>query len=170
MNRVLLKLSFALALFASATGVVNAQSQLQPDLNRRASTAAFYYHAEEGDLTLLVNVWGSVRFPGRYEIREGTTLAELFSLAGGPMLSPRSENDTPIFEVSLSRLTGTTRQLSFDETSEDMREVLSEMVLQEGDVLMVETYIDEGFRWTDVFPLLSALATVALIIERLASP
>ena len=50
-----------------------------------SSTAAFYKFADPTDITIEVKVWGSVQYPGLYEVRQGTRLSTLLTLAGGPV-------------------------------------------------------------------------------------
>jgi len=49
-----------------------------------ASSAAYYYISKPGEITMSINLWGSVRNPGRYEVPISTDLVQLISYAGGP--------------------------------------------------------------------------------------
>lgn len=49
-----------------------------------SASAAYYYAAKPGELTMFVNLWGSVERPGRYEVSSSTNLIQLISYAGGP--------------------------------------------------------------------------------------
>jgi hypothetical protein len=39
--------------------------------------------------------------------------------------------------------------------------------LQNGDVLVVETQVQSGFRWRDVLSIVSSVGSLALVVERL---
>lgn len=146
-----------------------ASAQIPNELERsRYSPAAYYNYSEPGDVTVLVNVWGTVRNPGLYEVPRGTTLSTLFSVAGGPSVAQRTGRQTRTIEVRLVRNEDGLRQPVFHSVMENDIAVSSEdPVLQEGDVLTVETVLRQGFSWRDIFPVLGAAASMALIIERL---
>ena len=44
----------------------------------------YVYLGEGGELQIKVSIWGEVKLPGLYSIPDGTDLATLLSLAGGP--------------------------------------------------------------------------------------
>ena len=48
------------------------------------SAAPYFYFTERGAPTVRVELWGAVGAPGLYDIRAGTDLRTLLSLAGGP--------------------------------------------------------------------------------------
>ncbi|MCB0720455.1 MAG: SLBB domain-containing protein [Bacteroidetes bacterium] len=156
-------LTVAAALYVSAGANANAQVI---DLERsRYSPAAYYNYGEQGDITVIVNVWGTVRNPGLYEVTKGTTLSTLFSLAGGPLVGTRYKSTTRRVTLKLTR--GEERIVDF--TMENQVLALEmDPVLEMGDVLTVETVERRGFSWRDVFPVVAAVASVALAAERLA--
>ena len=80
----------------------------------RSNIAAYYYYAEPGDLTMQVNVWGTVRYPGRYEVKNGTDLGQLLSYAGGPQLTRRREQDEQIITVRVSGSNEQRRQIIYE--------------------------------------------------------
>lgn len=162
-------MGFAVAAFLLQLGASDAGAQVPSELERsRYSPAAYYHYAEPGDVTILVNVWGTVRNPGLYEVPRGTTLSTLFSVAGGPSVAQRTQRQTRTIEVRLVRNDGGVRRPVFESVMENDIAVASEdPVLQEGDVLTVETVLRQGFSWRDIFPVVGAAASMALIIERL---
>ena len=46
---------------------------------------AYYDYSDPETLNIKVNVWGFVRYPGKYMVPDHTSAAELLSFAGGPM-------------------------------------------------------------------------------------
>lgn len=146
-------------------------AQSSSDFERsRYSPASFYNYAEPGDVTMFVNLWGTVRDPGLYEIPQGTTLSHLLSLAGGPIVSPREDRQDRVIQVRLFRAQGPVRKLFLE--SEMENEVIAasqDPPLVDGDVVTVETVVRRRFSWRDVFPIVAAVGTVAIAIERIAS-
>lgn len=47
----------------------------------------YVYLGETGELQIKVSIWGEIATPGVYSIPDGTDLATLLSLAGGPLKS-----------------------------------------------------------------------------------
>jgi len=130
--------------------------------------AAYYYFARPGDLTMLVSIWGTVRFPGQYEVAQTTDLGQLLSLAGGPVLVSEQSGSEHRVTVRISR--------QFDEGRRVVYEALYDSLvvspepfprLQEGDVVTVEATIHHRFNWRDAITIVGVLATLALAIERL---
>jgi protein involved in polysaccharide export with SLBB domain len=134
----------------------------------RLNSAAFYKYAESGDVTVLVNVWGTVRFPGRYELRQGVHLGDLISLAGGPLDRPLDPEATErTITVKVSRGSDQGRRIMFNSILDDIVESPQNYpILQEGDVVLIETLDHQKFRVRDALPIANLLATLALIVVR----
>ncbi len=163
---------FVLLLAATLAIVFSAPEALAQATNElersRYSPAAYYNYSEPGDVTILVNVWGTVRNPGLYEVPRGTTLSTLFSVAGGPSIAQRRRRESRTIEVRLVRNEGGGRHPIFHSVMENEVVVAEDdPVLQEGDVLTVETVTRQGVSWRDLFPVIGAAASMALIVERL---
>jgi hypothetical protein len=159
------------ALLAASVSLVmteGASAQSMSELDRsRYSPAAYYNYSEPGDVTILVNVWGTVRNPGFYEVPRGTTLSTLFSVAGGPSVLPRMRHQSRTIDVKLLRSNGSYREAIVHSVMEnDIIVADQDPVLEAGDVLTVETVTRQGFSWRDVFPIIGAAASMALILER----
>lgn len=165
----MLRIVIVVALLGIVTAA-DAAGQSITDLDRsRYSPAAYYNYSESGDVTMIVNVWGTVRNPGLYEIPRGTTLSHLLSLSGGPIVAPREEREDRTIQVRLYRTEGSTRQVIFEtEMRNEVIASVDDLSLQEGDVITVETVVDRRFSWRDVFPIIAAIGTVAIAIERIA--
>ncbi len=145
-----------------------ADAQVVDLIRSRYSPAAYYNYTEQGDVTILVSVWGTVRNPGLYEVPQGTTLSVLFSLAGGPQASPRQSKNKRWINARLVR--GRTQDVVFETTMENA--ILSlddDPEILAGDLLTVETVERAGLSWRDVFPVVAAVASVTLAVERLAN-
>ena len=141
------------------------------DLDRsRLSTAAYYNYSEQGDVTIKMHVWGAVRFPGLYEIPRGTRLSELISLTGGPQLGVRSRRSSTIISLKLHRESGGERTVIHQLEMENQIVVQgADPQVEADDVLSFEVITQQGFRWRDVFPIISMVGTIVLILDRTTS-
>ncbi|GEM_PF-641814 len=149
-------------------GYRSAWSQEVLGLDRSSyNTASYYSYSEPGDITIQVNVWGTVRNPGLYEVPEGTRLSELFSLAGGPTLNERRRNEVRNIRVQVTRLQGegsTGRRIVFDETMTGGVEAFAtDPVLQSEDVVSVETVVRAPISWRDASTITSVVTSVAAL-------
>jgi len=159
------------SLFLMFAVLENASAQRITDFERsRFAPASFYNYSEAGDVTILVNVWGSVRTPGLYKIPTGTLLSTLLSLSGGPDLAVNfTSRSNREITMRLLRSEGDQRVLIFDEVMEDEVVVpVQDPLLADGDVLTVETKLKQKFSLRDLFPIVAAIGTVALAIERIS--
>lgn len=153
-----------LALQAQSTSNVQGVGQRE---STRSNIAAYYYYAERGDLTMQVNVWGTVRYPGRYEVQVGANLGELISYAGGPQLRLRREQEERKITVRVSRWVENGRQIVYEHPLDSL--VVSAdhyPSLKDGDVVTVETVEREGFSWRDVVSIVGSSASVGLLVVR----
>lgn len=153
-------------LFAAA----NTHAQ-NTDLDRsRLNTAAYYNYSDPGDVTIQVHVWGAMRFPGLYEIPRETRLSELISLAGGPQVPERARRSIRRVQLQLHRLTDNSREVVMNLAMENQIVVSdADPVLHSGDVLSAESVVRQTFSFRDLFPIISAAATLALLIDRVTT-
>lgn len=150
------------------TEVVQAQSL--SDL-QRASGVAYYRFADPSDITIEVKVWGVVSNPGLYEVRQGINLSTLLSLAGGPQAGARTTSTDHRFVIRVMRpaANGSDFTTVAETTMDNAVGVLNEdPVLLQGDLVVAEEEIRQRFNWRDGISILTAVGTVALIIERVA--
>ena len=169
MPRVSLTMMRRLLLLCMLIGAsAHAASAQISELERsRYRQAAYYNYAEPGDLTVTVNVWGAVANPGLYEVPQETRLSRLFSLAGGPSTGAQQRGSRRDLTVSLSREQPASgeRELIFEQDMEDDIIVFEQdPLIQEGDVLTVETYTQNRFTWRDALPIIGAATSVASTI------
>lgn len=52
--------------------------------NRYNSQGGFYDYSDPRYVNIMVNIWGYVRFPGKYYVPENSRVLDLLSYAGGP--------------------------------------------------------------------------------------
>jgi hypothetical protein len=130
----------------------------------------YYYFADAGEIPTRVSVWGTVRAPGTYVVRAGVDLAELLSLAGGPLLTARPDNATRDVTVRVYRLEGNQRILAYEETLVDMiAEPGAYPVLEDEDVVEVETVESRNWTIRDTVTVIGAVATSVIAVDRLIS-
>ncbi len=160
-----MKFVFSCCLVFSFALVAKSQSM---ELDRsRLNTAAYYNYSDPGNVTIQVHVWGAMRFPGLYEIPRDTKLSELVSLAGGPQVPERERRSVRSVDFQLFRLTGPGREVILRIQMENEIVVSEEdPTLQFGDVLSVQSVVRKTFGIRDLFPIISATATLALLLDR----
>ena len=158
-------------LFAALLMLTTVSVAQTRDLSQsQANYAAYYSYYESGDLTIRVSTWGGVRFPGLYEIPRGTTLEELFSLSGGPQLGDRQRRSRREMTIELLRTTNGVREVLFSQTMEDdIAAIEQNPILQDGDVLTVQSVSRRTFSVRDIFPILSAALTTVILIDNLSN-
>ena len=130
---------------------------------------AVYRFAEPGQAVIPVDLWGSARRSGRYFIPPGTTLLDLISLSGGPLAEV--ENDAVIREttVAVSRLTNGTRTVAYSAPADALAAGGADtLTLQAGDVVTITTKVTERFTWLDGVAVAAAVASLALLVLRIA--
>lgn len=157
----------ALLLIVPATFAQTSATGIALQERPRAGVAAYYYYAEPGDLTINVNVWGTVRYPGRYEVQTGTNLGELLSYAGGPLMQSRQEHDQRQVTIRISRPTEEGREIIYKAELDSM--IVSSAkypVMQHGDIVTIETVEMQGITWRDVLGVVGAAASVGVLILR----
>lgn len=64
---------------------------------KKEITAAFYDVSDPEGINIEVNLWGFVKYPGRYIVPVKTTLMDLLSYAGGPL------EDSDLNEIRIIR-------------------------------------------------------------------
>ncbi len=145
----------------SSAGAQVIQGGLAPTLPS-ASAASYYYISKPGELTMQVNVWGSVRNPGRYEVGSTTDLIQLISYAGGPAA------DAKLDEVQITRFQMSNGLRSISQYSVDLDHLAtvdsSKLVLYPGDTI----FIDRS-GWTAFRDVLTVVTTAAIITSAVAN-
>lgn len=164
-----MRTALLLALLLFTTGTALAQEDDRFDRSR-LSSAAYYNYAEMGEITVTAQVLGTVRYPGLYEVPVGTTFSALLAVSGGPQIDARPRQNKRTVTVSLYRFSsGERRLVKKSEATNGLDVEGADPVIEAGDILVVDTVIRQGIQWRDVFPIVGAIASVTLIIERLVN-
>jgi len=134
----------------------------------RTDGTSYHVFARPGQNTVQVLVLGDVSSPGVYEVGEGTDLARLLALSGGPGGRQRSGTRQET-TIRLYRPQENRRELLYEANLERMvAEPGPYPALQRGDVLQVKTVERERFSWRDGLRIFTALGTLAIAVERLS--
>lgn len=142
-----------------------AQAMTPADVDRSGySRAAFYRYDRQGDLPMVVRVWGTVRHPGLYEVPVGTSLNTVLTLAGGPMYNERRRQDNRTISLRVIR----NGEVLLSETVEnDVFLPYEDVVLQEQDVIVLDTVVKPGLLFREVAPFVSAGASLLVVVLQL---
>jgi protein involved in polysaccharide export with SLBB domain len=136
----------------------------------RASNAAYFNYTRTGDVSVIVNIWGTIRFPGRYELTRGSNLGDAVSLAGGPSDSgQRPDEYERTITVTLSRRGIEGREVVFQSELSQIVESKADLpVLLDDDVLYINTLSTSKSSFRNVyFPAMNLVATGLLIVLRI---
>lgn len=173
MSRYSLSRSVRTALFVSlllmAFGASLAQGQTLDFERSRYSPGGYYRYTETGDLTVRVQAWGNVRYPGLHEVPQETRVSTLLSLAGGPVLAERRRQDERTIRVRFYRTDADGQMaLVFEQLmTNDLAALEQDPLLQEGDVLVVDSVLKVGYTWRDYLPIASVATSIAVLIVQL---
>lgn len=161
--------AFVMGLWALAGTDVQAQEFGRLQEMREQTNVAYFYHAQPGDATVQVQVWGTVPRPGIYEVPDTTDLGKLLTMAGGAPLEPRPESqDRPEITVRLYRPTDAGQALLFESPIEQMLSGEKHFRnMQDNDVLVVETVEQRDFTWRDVLSFSGTALSLGLLVVRI---
>ena len=159
----------AFLIFALGLGlVVQTQAQSFDRIDKTRTNTAFFFFAQPGDATIQISLWGSVRAPGIYEVPVGTNLDKLLTMAGGPPPDIRESGTRREVIIRLFREQGAGRTMIYEASLDRMLvETEAYPVLQDYDVLTLETIVHRGFGWRDALSVIISVGTLILIVERL---
>lgn len=130
---------------------------------------SYYVFARPGQNTIQVMVVGSGIQTGLYELGEGTDLEQLVVLGGYSPGVRQARNDRTV-TVQLYRDNASGQREKVYEASLDALVAAASPAptLQMGDVAQIEVVDRERFSWRDGLRIVTASASLALLIERLA--
>lgn len=158
-------------LFVSMSDSASAQDlfsqQAAPPVG--SSAPSYYYLSGKEGLTIVVNLWGFVKNPGRYEVPSSTDLVQLISLGGGPLehanidgvkivrqiLQPDSTFKTEVIPVDLEK---------FEKTGQKTPLLLpGDTIIVPGSTFNTVQQIVALFR--DVALIFSGVGTLLLVLK-----
>ena len=166
MKKILLAVGLAVMIFEG----LSAQAPSTVLDYSRASNAAYFNYTRTGDVSVIVNIWGTIRFPGRYELTRGSNLGDAISLAGGPSdTGERPDEFDRIITVSLSRKGITGREVIFQsELSQIVESNVNLPAMLDDDVLYINTVSSSKANFRNIYlPVMNLVATGLLIVLRI---
>lgn len=133
---------------------------------------AYYKYVVPGVPTVLVQVLGTVRSPGLYELRADIDLGKVLALSGGPVLTPQESSKKRKITIKLFRQSsgpnGNTTPIYEANLDETVTTPSRYPPLQDGDVLLVEVFERPSFTARDALRVANAIALIALAAERVS--
>ena len=129
----------------------------------------FHYLVRPGSATIEVSAFGNMVSPGIYVLEEGSNLAFLLALTGGP--SSFNQPDVRyITTIRLFRNSGGGQALIYEAPFEEIMDQISNApILSEGDVVTVEVIQKRKLNWRDVFTIIGPVLSTLLLIDQLAN-
>lgn len=80
-------------LFISSAAIYSQQDQLRVgNDNFTTQQGGFYNYGDKDGVNIYVNVWGYVKYPGKFLIPKGSTIIDLISYSGGPLTDAKLED------------------------------------------------------------------------------
>lgn len=150
------------------------QSGLTNMMNNRASQ---YQLGDKDQILMNVNVWGVIKYPGQYLVPRNTDLITLISFAGGP-IEGADLSKVKIVRGGelLSSTNGHNGKVSVIEANVKDKLKTGELgkipVLNAGDTVIIPESgghkLQRFFGFNSLFTVITATASIALIIDRLA--
>ena len=164
------RLAFVLGLFLFVAGTQQAQGQVFDRLvETETNINAFYFLVEPGIATIQLSVFGKVENPGVYVLEDGTNLALLLGLSGGP-ISPNQPDIKQTVTVRMYRNSGSMRSLAYEASFEEVMDRAADSpTLSEGDIVIIDVEQKRKMNWRDIFTVIGPLLSTLLLIERLTS-
>lgn len=158
-----------LILFGLLATAPAAEAQRFGRYEQTESNISSYYHfVQPGTRTVQVEVIGSVKLPGLYELSEGTDLGQLVALAGGPELGTGSSTNRRTVSVYLYRPESFgSKPLYHEDLTGFITDSGSYPEMRDGDVILLEVIEHVKFGWRDALSILGALGSIAFAYDTL---
>jgi len=148
--KVVIALGISLILADQTTAVAQTQ----------ASSTTNYRFAETNELTIVVNLLGAVRNPGRYELSRSIDLVNLLALAGG------QQESADLSDVRITRTMRTSSRVERREIRVNVEKFNAvdetDLVLNQGDIIYVS--YQSGVKFSDVLTYLTTAAVLTTAI------
>lgn len=137
MNRFIFTTLLSLLLFGNNV-LSQEKYQIGSDLkNLRQTQGAYFDYSDPSGVNIKVQVWGYVKYPGYYVVPISTTLSELFSFAGGPMVDAKLEEIRLLRESENESVVMTKYNYNDLMWEENLKSEIRFPVLEAGDIVVV---------------------------------
>lgn len=163
-----------LILFLPLTSLVYSQQNIMFQSNQMRLAAGIIRIAEAGQVADTVNVWGDVQNSGRFLIPKGTTVSQIISYAGGPVLFRAGDVviDWSVIklQVTVSRKDSETKPKTFTfYYSDKVPNEFAQYQLKGDDIIIVQ--VKRKRNWRDylqvIGPIATTLMTTILLYDRI---
>jgi len=158
-----------LILIISINYIYSQNEELSPGQDKIQTTAAFYDISDPIGINIEVNLWGFVKYPGRYKIPYNSTILDLLSFSGGPVENS-DLHEIRILRTGNDSLNIKSRIIKIDYNDllwgEKINQNINNPVLQAGDVVLVKQEKRYSFRENLllVLPIVSSIVAIATLI------
>ena len=92
MNKKIFNLFVLLIFLIPTKSIPQVDRQKVGNDNSNTQQGGFYNYGDKDKVNIEVNIWGYVRYPGKYLIPKGSTIMDLISYSGGPITESRLED------------------------------------------------------------------------------
>jgi len=159
--------TISLAYYSSAQDIRIGAS---PD-NRYNPAGGFYDYSDPRYVNIMVNIWGYVRFPGKYYVPENSKVLDLMSYAGGPTPDAFLD-DIRIYRGSMQD-EAIIKKLNFDDIMNKENPNVKDLdipILIPGDIILVPGEPKLYFRdYVSIYAsITSVLISLAILILNIA--
>lgn len=139
--------------------------------NRYNPTGGFYDYSDSRYVNIMVNIWGYVRFPGKYYVPENSKVLDLISYAGGPTPDAHLD-DIRLYRGSVDK-EPVISKLNFNELMESENPNLKSLnipSLLPGDIILVPGEPKLYFRdYVSIYAsITSVLISLAILVLNIA--
>lgn len=154
-----------LSVFCAGTALAQGLGRVE---ETTSNIPSYFYYVLPGAPTVQVDVLGTVRAPGLYELTEGTDVGQLLALSGGPVLMVRQRASSREVTIKLFRPAANGGAPIYEAVFEQaVGDPETSPVLRDGDVLTVEVTERARFTWRDISSIVGTIGVLALALERL---
>lgn len=154
------------------TGVINSQDKERVgNLQTYSQQGGLFNYGDKEKVNIEVSIWGFVKYPGKYIVPQGSSLVDLISYAGGPLIDAKLE------EIRFFRPKNDTLHVTADEMIKiDYNDIFwsdkvsssknRNMVLRPGDILVFpgepKLFFKDNF--AIVLSVASVLISLAILV------
>lgn len=161
-----------IAIVSISTNIYAQDIRIGASENRYNPQGGFYDYSDPRYVNIMVNIWGYVRFPGKYYVPENSKVIDLLSYAGGP--TPDAFLDDIRLYRGTTNTEGSIKILDFDELMNKENPKVQNLeapLLLPGDIILVPGEPKLYFRdyvsiYTSITSVLISLSILILNIAK----
>lgn len=164
-------LLFAVAVILGYTNTSKAQidSSLILGLSQKNVTVSVFDLSDPTGINMEVNLWGFVRYPGRYRLPVNTTFLDLLSFSGGPLEESNLEDIRIMRNMNDPTKKASVIKLNYEDLlweEQVSTQTKPNPVLQPGDVILVLRERRYTFRdYLQIYvPIITSLVSIATLL------